>query len=108
MGWYFNKNCRKNYKYALENDDGTVSGAGIAAFHLIVIFPCHVIWNLFMICPEHVDTGNGGLAMVSACCCCFPGSIFMIVTFLILVAPALVAGVAGLIFGIGRLCFTRS
>lgn len=65
----FVRETKSSYEEYKSYDDGSVSGAISAAFNLVNILPCTVIWNFFMLPAEAVDSGNGGVAMVCAGCC---------------------------------------
>lgn len=96
---YFRENCQSSYDSACEQDNGTIWGATVAAFNVVALFPCQVIWHAFMILPDKCDTGNGGLAMVCAGCCAPPAALFCLVGFAVCVGPGIVSGLGGLVYG---------
>lgn len=104
----FSENCQKNYIDALAADNGTTWGAVQAAFTLIVIVPCQVVWNFFMIPAERADSGAGGLGMICCCCCCFPASLLIVVTFLVCLSPGILAAIIAAFYGLSRNTFCHS
>ena len=108
MGQYFKRETIESYKSYKSYNDQTVLGAVKAAWYIINIFPCNVVWNLFMIPADAVDGGNGGLSMICAGCCgCF-AILPLLIVFLFCLPFGIVAALAALIFGLLRLVLQSS
>ncbi len=68
----FKNNVADSYTMYKGYDDGTIGGAINVAYSIVNLLPCMVVWHFFMVTPENLDSGNGGIAMVCGCCCgCF-------------------------------------